>query len=75
MNDSGAALPWHVIRREQNGNRYRVGQYATRAEAQKLADSLDGKGGQDPLYLVEHVEHVEGGERAERGERAAERKA
>src|SRR5687767_3628343 len=44
MNDVGAALPWQVIRQDDNGNRYRVGRYATRDEAQQIADSLDGRG-------------------------------
>jgi hypothetical protein len=42
MNDSTVTLSWLVIREDDNGNRYRVGRYATRAEAQKIADSLDG---------------------------------
>ena len=42
MTDSTALLPWIVIRQDDNGNRYRVGGYATRAEAQKMADRLDG---------------------------------
>ncbi len=40
MNEGGTiSLPWLVIRQDDNGNRYRVGRYATRAEAQKIADS------------------------------------
>jgi hypothetical protein len=54
MNDSMATLPWLVIRQDDNGNRYRVGRYATRAEAQKIADSLDGRGHKQ-LYWVERV--------------------
>ncbi|NEY36349.1 SPOR domain-containing protein [Streptomyces sp. PRKS01-65] len=53
MNDSTVALPWLVIRQDDNGGRYRVGRYATRAEAQKIADSLDGRGQQ--LYWVERI--------------------
>jgi hypothetical protein len=30
MNDSTITLPWLVIREDDNGNRYRVGRYATR---------------------------------------------
>ncbi|WP_338700121.1 SPOR domain-containing protein [Streptomyces sp. Q6] len=41
MTDSTTTLPWLVIRQDDNGNRYRVGRYATRAEAQRMADSLD----------------------------------
>jgi len=33
MNDGTITLPWLVIRQDDNGNRYRVGRYATRAEA------------------------------------------
>ncbi|MGV9252216.1 SPOR domain-containing protein [Streptomyces sp. NPDC003697] len=55
MNDSTITLPWLVIRQDDNGNRYRVGQYATRAEAQKIADSLGSRGHQQ-LYWVERVE-------------------
>ncbi|MCX5392960.1 SPOR domain-containing protein [Streptomyces sp. NPDC006482] len=54
MSDSGAVLPWLVIRQDDNGNRYRVGRYATRDEAQKIADSLDDSGHQQ-LYWIERV--------------------
>lgn len=54
MNDSGALLPWLVIRQDDNGNRYRVGRYPTRAEAQKVVDSLDGSGHKQ-LYWVERI--------------------
>ncbi|MEU8529018.1 MULTISPECIES: SPOR domain-containing protein [Streptomyces] len=54
MSDSGAVLPWLVIRQDDNGNRYRVGRYATRDEAQKLADSLDDRGHKQ-LYWVERI--------------------
>ncbi|GAA2654007.1 SPOR domain-containing protein [Streptomyces virginiae] len=54
MNDSGALLPWLVIREDDNGNRYRVGRYATRAEAQKVADSLEDRGHKQ-LYWVERI--------------------
>ncbi|MER6414636.1 hypothetical protein [Streptomyces humidus] len=54
MNDSTTSLPWLVIRQDDNGNRYRVGRYATRAEAQEIADSLDGRGHKQ-LYWVERV--------------------
>ena len=54
MNDSTVPLPWLVIRQDDNGNRYRVGRYATRAEAQKIADSLDGRGHKQ-LYWVERI--------------------
>jgi cell division protein FtsN len=58
MNDSDVLLPWLVIRRDDsdddNGNRYRVGRYATKGEADKVADSLDGRGHKQ-LYWVERV--------------------
>ncbi|MEV4332268.1 SPOR domain-containing protein [Streptomyces sp. NPDC049597] len=54
MNEGGAALPWQVVRQDDNGNRYRVGRYATRDEAQQIADTLDGRGHKQ-LYSVERV--------------------
>ncbi|WP_328396933.1 SPOR domain-containing protein [Streptomyces sp. NBC_00390] len=55
MNDAGGAvLPWLVIRQDESGNRYRVGRYATRSEAQQIADAL-GDRGHEQLYSVEHV--------------------
>ncbi|MFV2117543.1 SPOR domain-containing protein [Streptomyces sp. Act-28] len=54
MPDSGTTLPWQVIRQDGNGNHYRVGRYATRDEAQKVADSLDSRGHRQ-LYWVERI--------------------
>ncbi|MFB7054357.1 MULTISPECIES: hypothetical protein [Streptomyces] len=54
MNDSGALLPWLVIREDDNGNRYRVGRYATRAEAQKVVDSFEDRAHKQ-LYWVERI--------------------
>ncbi|MBT2438855.1 SPOR domain-containing protein [Streptomyces sp. ISL-36] len=54
MTDSGPVLPWLVIRQDDNGNRYRVGRYATKDEAQKVADSLDDRGHKQ-LYWVERI--------------------
>ncbi|MCX4819144.1 SPOR domain-containing protein [Streptomyces sp. NBC_01142] len=54
MNDSGAVLPWLVIRQDDNGNRYRVGRYATRDEAQQIVETLDGRGHRQ-LYWVERI--------------------
>ncbi|KIZ14298.1 SPOR domain-containing protein [Streptomyces natalensis] len=54
MNDTGAVLPWLVIRQDEGGNRYRVGRYATRAEAERVADRLDTRGRRQ-LYVVERV--------------------
>ncbi|WP_282795883.1 SPOR domain-containing protein [Streptomyces sp. CC224B] len=54
MNDGTVVLPWLVIRQDDNGNRYRVGRYATKAEAQKIADRLDDRGPKR-LYWVERL--------------------
>ncbi|MCX3062072.1 SPOR domain-containing protein [Streptomyces beihaiensis] len=62
MTDSTTTLPWLVVREDGNGNRYRVGRYATRAEAQRLADSLDDRNA-ERLYCVERLEQPSGRER------------
>ncbi|WP_206306532.1 SPOR domain-containing protein [Streptomyces malaysiense] len=54
MSEGTASLPWIVIRQDDNGNRYRVGRYATQAEAQKIADSFED-GGHKQLYMVERL--------------------
>ncbi|MFI6285240.1 SPOR domain-containing protein [Streptomyces sp. NPDC051018] len=54
MNDSTTVLPWLVIRQDDNGNRYRVGRYATEDEAQQIVDTLDAKGHRQ-LYWVERI--------------------
>ncbi|MER5358057.1 SPOR domain-containing protein [Streptomyces sp. NPDC002785] len=54
MSDSGAELLWLVIRQDDNGNRYRVGRYATQGEAQQIADKLDTHGHKQ-LYWVERI--------------------
>ncbi|MEV7280629.1 SPOR domain-containing protein [Streptomyces sp. NPDC093111] len=54
MSESGPVLPWLVIRQDDNGNRYRVGQYATEDEARRIADSLDARGHKQ-LYWVERI--------------------
>lgn len=54
MTDNTTTLPWLVIREDDNGNRYRVGRFATRAEAQRTADSFDN-GGHKQLYWVERL--------------------
>ncbi|MEV7324791.1 SPOR domain-containing protein [Streptomyces sp. NPDC093970] len=60
MTEGTVSLPWLVIRQDDNGNRYRVGRYATRAEAQKIADSLDDRGHKQ-LYWVERIGFANGG--------------
>jgi len=54
MNDSTATLHWRVVREDDNGNRYSVGRYATRAEAEQIAGSLDNAGHKQ-LYWVEQI--------------------
>ncbi|MFD4634943.1 SPOR domain-containing protein [Streptomyces sp. NPDC058284] len=54
MNDGTGLLPWFVIRQDGDGNRYRVGRYATKAEAQRIADSLDDRGHRQ-LYSIERM--------------------
>ncbi|GAA0485589.1 SPOR domain-containing protein [Streptomyces stramineus] len=55
MTDSGGPiLPWLVIRQDDNGNRYRVGRYATKTEAEQVVDRL-GISGRRHHYIVERV--------------------
>ncbi|MCF6521977.1 SPOR domain-containing protein [Streptomyces sp. JJ36] len=51
--EGGAVLPWLLIRQDGHGNRYRVGSFATRAEAQQIAERLGGRPGVGDSYLVE----------------------
>lgn len=55
--DSSTVLPWLLIRQDGHGNRYRVGSYASRDEAQAAADRLGGDtvdgAGRTEGYLVE----------------------
>ncbi|WP_405723764.1 SPOR domain-containing protein [Streptomyces sp. NBC_01537] len=48
-------LPWVVIRQDDNGNRYRVGRYETREEAERIADALDTRGHKQ-LYTIERID-------------------
>ncbi|MEU0985296.1 MULTISPECIES: SPOR domain-containing protein [unclassified Streptomyces] len=57
MSDTSAVLPWLVIREDDNGNRYRVGRYATEDEAQRMVTSLDSKGHKQ-VYWVERIERT-----------------
>lgn len=59
MSDGTTTLPWLVIRQDDNGNRYRVGRYATRAEAQRIADSFEDRGHKQ-LYTVERLSQSPG---------------
>jgi hypothetical protein len=60
--DSGPVLPWLLIRQDGHGNRYRVGSYGTRSEAERIADRLAAgtatvsSTGPD-RYLVESRDH------------------
>jgi hypothetical protein len=54
MNDGSAVLPWLVIRQDDSGNRYRIGRYASKDEAQKIADNLGGRAHKQ-LYWVERI--------------------
>ena len=44
MTEGTVCLPWLVIRQDDSGNRYRVGRYATRAEAQVACARLQVEG-------------------------------
>lgn len=56
MNESTTAPGWLVIREDDNGNRYRIGHYATEAEAQQVVDRLDTEG-HKRFYSVERIGH------------------
>lgn len=47
---NSTVLPWLVVRHDGEENHYRVGRYATRTEAEQVADRLDHGGEQ---YIVE----------------------
>ncbi|MCQ4082351.1 SPOR domain-containing protein [Streptomyces sp. RB6PN25] len=54
--DDGAEnLVWAVIRQDDNGNRYRVGRYATREEAQRVCDVFESRGHKQ-LYVIEKID-------------------
>ncbi|MGW7354523.1 hypothetical protein [Streptomyces sp. Z26] len=46
--DSSPVLPWLLIRQDGHGNRYRVGSYATRGEAEQIAARLGRRAGPVP---------------------------
>ncbi|WP_433892191.1 SPOR domain-containing protein [Streptomyces sp. CA-111067] len=49
-------LIWVLIRQDAGGHGYRVGRYATRAEAERVAGMLDGRGrAQERRYVIERV--------------------
>jgi hypothetical protein len=50
-----AELIWELIRQDGGANRYRVGRYATRAEAERVAESLGDRAGDSKVYLIERV--------------------
>ncbi|MFC4032667.1 SPOR domain-containing protein [Streptomyces polygonati] len=49
-----AELMWVLIRQDGGANRYRVGRYATRAEAERVADALVS-GRERVSYVIERV--------------------
>jgi hypothetical protein len=57
----GSDLGWVLIRQDEGGNRYRVGRYATRAEAERVAGVLAPRaaaaaGAEEARpYLIERV--------------------
>lgn len=58
-------LVWVLIRQDDGANRYRVGRYATRAEAERMADRLDGQGRLDGLESGPGVGQANGQEPGE----------
>jgi hypothetical protein len=51
-------LIWAVIRQDDNGNRYRVGRYATRKEAERVVATLgDGRPGR--RYVIERIDDIQ----------------
>jgi cell division protein FtsN len=48
-------LIWAVIRQDDNGNRYRVGCYETREEAELIAERFEARGHKQ-AYLVERID-------------------
>ncbi|MEU6851000.1 SPOR domain-containing protein [Actinacidiphila alni] len=51
-------LVWLLIRQDESGNRYRVGRYATRAEAERVVDRLGGRLGREQRqrrYVIERL--------------------
>ncbi|MGD6757268.1 STAS domain-containing protein [Streptomyces sp. BH105] len=58
--ESSTALPWRVVRQDRDGNnRYRVGRYVTRAEAERVAVALGNAGGTH-VYAVEQAHERSG---------------
>ncbi|MGW5351935.1 SPOR domain-containing protein [Streptomyces sp. NPDC004031] len=61
MRDMTSDLVWALIRQDDGTNRYRVGRYATRAEAERVGDLLDGCGREHGTgdsrrrYVVERI--------------------
>jgi hypothetical protein len=52
-------MVWMLIRQDAGGNRYRVGRYATRAEAERVAGALGASGEQ--VYVIERAQRSAGG--------------
>lgn len=47
MSGRSSALPWVVIRQDDDGGRYRIGRYATLLEARELAERLAARSGEE----------------------------
>lgn len=50
-------LGWVLIRQDEGENRYRVGRFATRAEAERVVDRLGGSAGgaAEKVYVIERM--------------------
>jgi hypothetical protein len=51
-------LVWVLIRQDEGGNAYRVGRYATRAEAEQVVDTLgvvSDRAAMERVYVIEQV--------------------
>jgi hypothetical protein len=50
-------LVWVLIRQDEGENRYRVGRFATREEAEKVADALCAcvGGAAEKVYVIERM--------------------
>jgi hypothetical protein len=50
-------LVWVLIRQDEGENRYRVGRFATRAEAEQVADTLvaSAGGAAEKVYVIERM--------------------
>ncbi|WP_424210616.1 SPOR domain-containing protein [Streptomyces sp. BI20] len=54
MRGTAGDAGWIVVRRDDHGNRYRVGRYGTWEEAREVADGLEARGHKQ-MYWVESL--------------------